>query len=71
MTRVDAAEFRAGGTDVSERRRSGVARGEVIDLVATSAGITCHATSLVMSSYDPSANSPVAVNWIVPPTWTV
>src|SRR5438270_12757679 len=29
-----AAEFRAGGTDVGERRRSGVARGAILDLVA-------------------------------------
>jgi xanthine dehydrogenase YagS FAD-binding subunit len=29
------AEFRAAGTDLSERRRSGVSRGELIDLVPT------------------------------------
>lgn len=30
---VSPAEFRAGGTDLSERRRSGVSRGPLIDLV--------------------------------------
>lgn len=36
MTPVDpvAAEFRAGGTDLSERRRSGVSRGAVLDIEA-------------------------------------
>ena len=29
------AEIRAGGTDLSERRRSGVSRGEIVDLVPT------------------------------------
>ena len=32
---ITAAEFRAGGTDLSERRRSRVSRGEVVDLVRT------------------------------------
>ena len=31
-----AAEFRASGTDLSERRRSGVSRGPLIDIVPTS-----------------------------------
>jgi xanthine dehydrogenase YagS FAD-binding subunit len=35
MTAVARPEFRAAGTDLSERRRSGVSQGEVIDLVAT------------------------------------
>jgi xanthine dehydrogenase YagS FAD-binding subunit len=30
-----AAEFRAGGTDLSERRRSGVSRGPLVDLTAS------------------------------------
>ncbi|THD51236.1 MAG: molybdopterin dehydrogenase, partial [Bradyrhizobium sp.] len=30
------AEFRAAGTDVSERRRSGVSRGPLVDLVRPS-----------------------------------
>jgi xanthine dehydrogenase YagS FAD-binding subunit len=30
---TSAAEFRAGGTDLSERRRSGVSRGPLVDLV--------------------------------------
>ena len=29
-----SAEFRAAGTDLSERRRSGVSRGPLIDLAA-------------------------------------
>src|SRR5437868_6683459 len=32
-TMTSAPEFRAAGTDLSERRRTGVSRGEVIDLV--------------------------------------
>jgi len=32
---VSHAEIRAGGTDLSERRRSGVSRGEIVDLVPT------------------------------------
>jgi len=28
-------EFRAGGTDLSERRRSGISRGEIVDLTPT------------------------------------
>jgi xanthine dehydrogenase YagS FAD-binding subunit len=32
-TDADRAEFRAAGTDISERRRSGVSRGPLIDLV--------------------------------------
>jgi xanthine dehydrogenase YagS FAD-binding subunit len=31
---IDAAEFRAAGTDLSERRRSGVSRGPLIDISA-------------------------------------
>jgi xanthine dehydrogenase YagS FAD-binding subunit len=31
-----ASEFRAAGTDLSERRRSGISRGPLIDLAATS-----------------------------------
>jgi xanthine dehydrogenase YagS FAD-binding subunit len=30
-----APEFRAGGTDLSERRRSGISRGKITDLVPT------------------------------------
>lgn len=33
MTREDVAELRAGGTDISERRRSGLSQGPLIDLV--------------------------------------
>ena len=33
---ADAAEFRAAGTDLSERRRSGLSRGPLIDIAATS-----------------------------------
>lgn len=37
---IDAApEFRAAGTDISERRRSGVSRGPIVDLAATSGAI--------------------------------
>jgi len=32
---AEAAEFRASGTDLSERRRSGVSRGPIIDIVPT------------------------------------
>jgi len=31
---IDAPEFRAAGTDLSERRRSGVSRGPIVDLAA-------------------------------------
>ena len=31
---IASAEFRAAGTDISERRRSGVSRGPLIDLAA-------------------------------------
>ena len=34
MTSIHAAEFRAAGTDLSERRRSGVSRGPLIDIAA-------------------------------------
>jgi xanthine dehydrogenase YagS FAD-binding subunit len=34
MTPIQAAEFRAAGTDLSERRRSGVSRGPLIDIAA-------------------------------------
>ena len=33
MTRAEP-EFRAGGTDLSERRRSGVSQGPLIDIAA-------------------------------------
>lgn len=37
---IDAVpEFRAAGTDISERRRSGVSRGPIVDLAATSGTI--------------------------------
>jgi xanthine dehydrogenase YagS FAD-binding subunit len=36
MTATQAAEFRAAGTDLSERRRSGVSAGPLIDISATS-----------------------------------
>jgi xanthine dehydrogenase YagS FAD-binding subunit len=36
MTIDAAAEFRAAGTDLSERRRSGLSRGPLIDITATS-----------------------------------
>jgi xanthine dehydrogenase YagS FAD-binding subunit len=36
MTIDTAAEFRAAGTDLSERRRSGLSRGPLIDITATS-----------------------------------
>src|SRR5271165_6823250 len=32
---ADVAEFRAAGTDLSERRRSGVSRGPLVDIVPT------------------------------------
>jgi xanthine dehydrogenase YagS FAD-binding subunit len=35
MTVKAAPEFRAAGTDLSERRRSGVSRGPLIDLAAS------------------------------------
>ena len=35
MTAKPAPEFRAGGTDISERRRSGVSQGMLIDISAT------------------------------------
>jgi xanthine dehydrogenase YagS FAD-binding subunit len=35
MMATPAAEFRAGGTDLSERRRSGVSRGPLVDLPAS------------------------------------
>jgi xanthine dehydrogenase YagS FAD-binding subunit len=34
MTSIHAAEFRAAGTDLSERRRSGVSRGPLVDISA-------------------------------------
>jgi xanthine dehydrogenase YagS FAD-binding subunit len=36
---TERAEFRAAGTDISERRRSGVSRGPLIDIAATSDSI--------------------------------
>jgi xanthine dehydrogenase YagS FAD-binding subunit len=38
-TATESAEFRAAGTDISERRRSGVSRGPLIDIAATSDSI--------------------------------
>src|ERR1700737_2532537 len=35
MTAADRAEFRAAGTDISERRRSGVSKGPLIDIATT------------------------------------
>jgi xanthine dehydrogenase YagS FAD-binding subunit len=32
---AEAAEFRAAGTDLSERRRSGVSKGPLIDIAGT------------------------------------
>ena len=37
---AQVAEFRAAGTDLSERRRSGVSRGPVIDIVSNERGIS-------------------------------
>jgi xanthine dehydrogenase YagS FAD-binding subunit len=42
MTATQAAEFRAAGTDLSERRRSGVSTGPLIDISATSDTIGMH-----------------------------
>ena len=36
MTQVMTTEFRAAGTDISERRRSGVSKGPLMDIVAAS-----------------------------------
>ncbi len=41
-TRIQAAEFRAAGTDLSERRRSGVSTGPLIDISATPDTIGMH-----------------------------
>ena len=45
MTATQAGEFRAAGTDLSERRRSGVSTGPLIDLAAApdTIGITAGA----------------------------
>jgi xanthine dehydrogenase YagS FAD-binding subunit len=40
MTTPAAAEFRAAGTDLSERRRSGVSRGPLIDIASGERGIS-------------------------------
>jgi xanthine dehydrogenase YagS FAD-binding subunit len=40
MTAQAAAEFRAAGTDLSERRRSGVSRGPLIDITSGERGIS-------------------------------
>jgi xanthine dehydrogenase YagS FAD-binding subunit len=40
MTTQAVAEFRAAGTDLSERRRSGVSRGPLIDIVSGERGIS-------------------------------
>ena len=45
MTPANLAEFRAGGTDLSERRRSGVSRGTVLDIDAP-AGVVAEAGGL-------------------------
>ena len=42
MTATPAAEFRAAGTDLSERRRSGVSTGPLIDISATPDTIGMH-----------------------------
>ena len=42
MTATQASEFRAAGTDLSERRRSGVSTGPLIDISATSDTIGMH-----------------------------
>jgi xanthine dehydrogenase YagS FAD-binding subunit len=42
MTIDAAAEFRAAGTDLSERRRSGLSRGPLIDITATSDAAGVH-----------------------------
>ncbi|WP_213287805.1 FAD binding domain-containing protein [Bradyrhizobium sp. sGM-13] len=42
MTSTQAGEFRAAGTDLSERRRSGVSTGPLIDIAATSDTIGMH-----------------------------
>ena len=42
MTATQAGEFRAAGTDLSERRRSGVSRGPLIDISATPDTIGMH-----------------------------
>lgn len=39
-TTAHAAEFRAAGTDLSERRRSGVSRGPLIDITTGDRGVT-------------------------------
>ena len=38
------AEYRAGGTDLSERRRSGVSTGPIIDLAPTESSRSSGAT---------------------------
>jgi len=40
MTAQEVAEFRAAGTDLSERRRSGVSRGPLIDIASGERGIS-------------------------------
>ncbi|MEH2525955.1 MULTISPECIES: FAD binding domain-containing protein [unclassified Bradyrhizobium] len=42
MTATQAAEFRAAGTDLSERRRSGISTGPLIDISATPDTIGMH-----------------------------
>ena len=42
MTATQAGEFRAAGTDLSERRRSGVSTGPLIDISATSDTLGIH-----------------------------
>jgi xanthine dehydrogenase YagS FAD-binding subunit len=39
---ITAPEFRAAGTDLSERRRSGVSKGPVLDITAAPGGIGMH-----------------------------
>ncbi len=42
MTATQAGEFRAAGTDLSERRRSGVSTGPLIDISAAPDTIGMH-----------------------------
>ena len=42
MTATQASDFRAAGTDLSERRRSGVSTGPLIDIAATPDTIGMH-----------------------------
>lgn len=46
---ANQAEFRAAGTDLSERRRSGVSRGPIVDIAPTPSmiGIVCDKTGAI------------------------